>query len=172
MSDDRSADLWKYSLAIYARPGVAEALIGLQDRLGIDVNVALCCLWRAARGHALGRRDIAAMVGASDAWQRGVVRRLRAVRRVLKSPVIADRSTAAAARRLRQKVKRIEIEAERVEQLLLSALEPQSPRRKPTKHTARRLARAALGHYVSSRGHPIAPADRAAIGHVIDAAFS
>ena len=32
---------WRFSLALYARPDVAEALIGLQDRAGLDVDLIL-----------------------------------------------------------------------------------------------------------------------------------
>ena len=44
--------LWRFSLAFYARPSVAEALIALQDRGGCDVNLILFALWRGlAHGH-------------------------------------------------------------------------------------------------------------------------
>jgi len=34
---------WAFSLALYGKPGVAPALLGLQDRLGVDVNLLLFC---------------------------------------------------------------------------------------------------------------------------------
>ena len=37
--------LWRFSVAFYARPGVSEALIALQDRAGCDVNLMLFALW-------------------------------------------------------------------------------------------------------------------------------
>jgi uncharacterized protein (TIGR02444 family) len=36
---------WRFSLAFYERPGVADALIALQDREGFDVNLVLFALW-------------------------------------------------------------------------------------------------------------------------------
>jgi len=39
---------WRFSLAFYARPGMADALIALQDRAGLDVNLMLFALWRGA----------------------------------------------------------------------------------------------------------------------------
>jgi uncharacterized protein (TIGR02444 family) len=38
------AAFWRFSLALYARPGVAAALLGLQDRAGRDVNLVLYTL--------------------------------------------------------------------------------------------------------------------------------
>ena len=40
--DRRLADsLWRFSLALYARAGVAQALIALQDAHGFDINLIL-----------------------------------------------------------------------------------------------------------------------------------
>ena len=44
--------LWRFSLAFYARPGVAEALIALQDRAGLDVNLMLFALWLGVSGRS------------------------------------------------------------------------------------------------------------------------
>jgi len=38
---DAGEAFWRFSLALYARPGVAEALVELQDRAGRDVNLQL-----------------------------------------------------------------------------------------------------------------------------------
>src|SRR6266446_6977864 len=46
----QSADLWHFSCAFYAQPGVSEALLALQDRAGLDVNLILFALWRGACG--------------------------------------------------------------------------------------------------------------------------
>jgi len=37
--------LWRFSVAFYARPGISGALIALQDRAGVDVNLMLFALW-------------------------------------------------------------------------------------------------------------------------------
>ena len=53
--------LWRFSLAFYARPAVAEALIALQDRAGCDVNVILFALWRGlVHGHRLEHAELMA----------------------------------------------------------------------------------------------------------------
>jgi len=63
--------LWRFSLAFYARPAVAEALIALQDRGGCDVNLILFGLWRGlAHGHRLDNAELrvaeAAVAGRND----------------------------------------------------------------------------------------------------------
>jgi uncharacterized protein (TIGR02444 family) len=41
----KDEELWRFSLAFYDRPGIAESLVALQDRDGCDVNVMLFALW-------------------------------------------------------------------------------------------------------------------------------
>lgn len=36
---------WRFSLAVYAAPGVADECLALQERCGIDVNILLFCAW-------------------------------------------------------------------------------------------------------------------------------
>ena len=38
---------WKFSLAVYAAPGVPEECLAVQERYGVDVNVLLFCAWLA-----------------------------------------------------------------------------------------------------------------------------
>jgi uncharacterized protein (TIGR02444 family) len=111
---DAAADFWEFSLAVYAAPGVAEECLALQDRHGLDVNIALFCCWHGWSGR--GRLTPAAIAAAEArvaAWTRDVVVPLRSVRRALK-PLPAP---AAAA--IRTTVKRLELDAEREEQRLL-----------------------------------------------------
>ena len=126
---------WRFSLALYARPGVAPALIALQDRAGCNVNLILFALWRGAtRGERLdaaGLAGAAAVVAPLDA----VVVPLRALRRQLK--FVPDHDTQA----LRRGVAGIEIAAERAEQRRLAASLGSPPRGAP--ETDRRAAAAA-----------------------------
>src|SRR5262249_29851992 len=106
-------ELWQFSLALYARPGVPEACLALQDRHGVDVNLVLACLWAAASGRgALDRARIAALRADSEPWQRDVVAPLRAVRRRLKD---------GPGPAFRERLKALELEAERLEQQRLGA---------------------------------------------------
>jgi uncharacterized protein (TIGR02444 family) len=116
-----SNPFWEFSLATYARPGVAEACLDLQDRRGLDVNLLLFCLWAGHCGHRLSTGELAALEAAAAPWRDSVVRPLRGVRRWLKQP--ADAGDAAAAA-LRREVQRLELAAERREQDLLHARLP------------------------------------------------
>ncbi len=107
---------WDFSLAVYGRAGVGEACVALQDRHGLDVNLLLLCCWAATRGRGLDAAELSRLVAAVAGWQREVVRPLRGVRRWLKSQAVG---AAGAARALRAAVKAQELEAERIEQLLL-----------------------------------------------------
>jgi uncharacterized protein (TIGR02444 family) len=108
---------WDYSLAVYARPGVAEACLALQDRHGLDVNILLFCCWAGQRGRALSAAELEGLMAAVGPWHEGVVKPLRAVRRWLKGQSTAP---GAAAEALRQEVKAQELEAERIEQQILA----------------------------------------------------
>lgn len=108
--------LWDFSLTTYARPGVAEACLSLQDRRGIDVNRLLHALWCGARGHRITPQEHRRLEQAVSEWHEQVVRPLRGVRRWMKhrSEVFGNEGAA-----LREAIKKQELEAERLEQQLL-----------------------------------------------------
>ncbi len=47
---DPGSGFESYAAALYGRPGVAEACLELQERVGADVNLVLLACWLAARG--------------------------------------------------------------------------------------------------------------------------
>lgn len=118
---ERGLDLdnafWRFSLAVYGAPGVAEECLALQRELNIDVNVLLFCAWLGAeRRVALKSPDIAHIIGQARGWHETVVRPLRTVRQEIKQrPEAADE----AVRDLRKQVAAAELRAERIEQALL-----------------------------------------------------
>jgi len=110
---------WSYSLATYARDEVEHLCLRLQDDHGFDVNVLLICLWVAEADRAVVRSDeIAALRAATAPWMADVVEPLRRVRRRLKNP-LAYQLTTDVSDPCRSIVKTAELEAERIEQLLL-----------------------------------------------------
>lgn len=113
---------WRFSLRFYALPGVAAACIELQDRHGVDVNVLLFLLFLAEAGRAVSSEDVARIDAEVRAWRESIVLPLRTVRRSLRIPI--GRSDADATEALRTNVKRIELEAERIEQQTLERLLP------------------------------------------------
>jgi uncharacterized protein (TIGR02444 family) len=107
---------WRFSLAFYALPRVADALIALQDNAGFDVNLILYGLWLGHCGR--GRLDggkLAAAERAIDSLRSGVVAPLRQLRRTLKPSLEAD------IRSLREAIGALELAAERAVQARLAA---------------------------------------------------
>jgi uncharacterized protein (TIGR02444 family) len=128
---------WRFSLALYARPGVADALLALQDRAGRNVNLILFALWLGAQGRRLAApelADAAAVIAPLDA---AGVAPLRALCRRLKGA--ADRDLAA----LRRRVAGLEIAAERRVQYRLAASLPGEARTAPAPEDDRIAAAAA-----------------------------
>ncbi len=112
---------WDFSLRVYARPGVAQEALRLQDAAGQDVNLLLFCCWAGACGHELSAEEAHRLEAVSAGWREAVVRQLRAVRRYLK-PLEGEDGISA----LRAAVKRQELEAERLQQDRLNAALPLS----------------------------------------------
>jgi len=108
---------WQFSLALYARQGVAEACLRLQDEFGLDVNVLLYCVFRGSKGHRLDGPDIIAADENVSRWRADVVRPLRAIRRVMKDTRLLTDTAGQSA--LRAQIKACELESERLQQLEL-----------------------------------------------------
>lgn len=114
--DDAAGEaLWRFSLALYARPGVADALIGLQDLGGRDVNLILFALWLGAtRAREIDAAGLAAAASAI-APLNAVVAELRERRRRLKAATEIDLQA------LRRRLLALELAAERRVQYRLAA---------------------------------------------------
>jgi uncharacterized protein (TIGR02444 family) len=105
---------WRFSLGFYRQPGVGDACIALQDGAGVDVNLLLFLLWQASRGRAFTVADVVDLDRRIGAWRDMTVVPLRQVRRALRSPpALVDAPTAEA---FRNKIKAVELEAERLQQ--------------------------------------------------------
>ena len=101
-------DLWSFALDCYARPGVEQACLRLQDD-GADVCLLLCALWLEQRQVACDEARLAQLRALAGPWQREVVRPLRELRRSWKAGSSADLALA----QLRERIKALELEAER-----------------------------------------------------------
>jgi len=103
--------LWRFSVVFYARPGVSEALIALQDRAGCDVNLMLFALWLGVSGRGrLSEEELTTAARIARPITSGIVEPLRAMRRRLKPEPDAD------LQRLREGIKSLELAAEKVVQ--------------------------------------------------------
>ena len=118
-SDD---GLWPWILDVYARPGVAEACLELQDTAGQNVPLLLWAGWTASTGRRLDQDTREAASDTARAWEDTAVAPLRAVRRALKVRVVDMEDDDREA--VRAQVKAVELDAERRLLLALEALTP------------------------------------------------
>lgn len=125
---DVAAEFWRFSLAVYGKPGVAPACLLLQDQFSCDINLALYCCWLGANGR--GRLTRAALDAADSAvapWRHQVVEHLRAARRAIKEAAVSGGDGLYA------KAKAVELEAERVLQTRLAERAPPADPSLPVK---------------------------------------
>lgn len=168
MAVDLENPFWDFSLAVYHRPGVAEACLGLQDRRGLDVNMLLFCCWAGSVKRRLGPQDMARAAAAVGAWQSDVIGPLRSVRRRLKGLAAAAGPDAGA---LRQTVKDCELEAERIEQALLYGVATEGAGTPSSAGDPAACAAANLADYLAVIGLEVAAADQADLEAILRGAF-
>jgi len=160
---------WNFSLVLYGRPGVAPALLGLQDSLGLDVNMLVFCCWAASRGRALSPADLAVVDAVAEPWQAEVVRPLRALRRRLKGgfpPLPAERVEA-----YRKGFSELEIEGEHIAQEAMEVvMESTLPKAASTPATAA-LTSANLKAYFAHEHKEIGAAESALLTTILQGCF-
>jgi uncharacterized protein (TIGR02444 family) len=120
------ADSWAFALAIYARPGVAEACLTLQNESGVDVMLLLMATFAAVKHRLLlTPGEIRTLDEACRLWREQIVWRLRTIRIELKTgPQPAPNS---ATEQFRSQVKALELAAEKLENQLLAECLPLRP---------------------------------------------
>ena len=124
-------NLWDWAVAAYGAPGVADACLALQDHHEQNVPLLLWSAWIAETRRLPDEETIEAACDTARAWDGVVTAPLRAVRRTLKAPVpdIDDGPREA----VRERIKAIELEAEKH---LLEALEALAPKADGSKRAA------------------------------------
>jgi uncharacterized protein (TIGR02444 family) len=118
------AALWDWAVETYARPGVKDALLALQDEHGVDAPLLLWRLWLHARGLEPELAALHTALAFSEEWSAGVVEPLRVARATLKTPPQGASPAAAAA--LRRSVLDVELAAEKLQLETLEALPARS----------------------------------------------
>ena len=118
----QGSPFWRFSLQFYRLPKVADACIALQEEAGVDVNLLLFLLWHAKQHRRLSAADVAALEAQVAPWRDLTVIPLRGVRRALKSPPALVAAPNAEA--FRNRIKAVELEAERLQQEAMFALAP------------------------------------------------
>jgi uncharacterized protein (TIGR02444 family) len=118
----QGSPFWRFSLQFYRLPKVADACIALQEDAGVDVNLLLFLLWHARQRRRLSSADVTALEAQIAPWRDVTVIPLRSVRRALKSPPALVALSAAEA--FRNRIKAVELEAERLQQEAMYELAP------------------------------------------------
>ncbi|KJJ98372.1 hypothetical protein UB43_16955 [Pseudomonas sp. 21] len=110
-----SDDVWSYALKLYARPGVEAACLTLQEG-GADVCLVLAAAWLGRTGVAFAASRMNELECTAQGWREEVVVPLRSLRQRWRESAKQDVQLAP----LRERIKQLELEAEKV---LLERLE-------------------------------------------------
>jgi uncharacterized protein (TIGR02444 family) len=109
---------WDFALPLHETKGVGEAVIALQDRHGVNVNLMLLSCWIGASGRGrLGEHGARQAIEAARIWNRDVVQALRNVRRVMRPGI--PPIDKAVSDSLRRRILEVEIDCERAEIVML-----------------------------------------------------
>lgn len=111
---------WDWALSAYARPGVGQACLDLQDDHGQCTPYLLWAVWAAQSGRGLDEATLVKGADLARRWEPTLITPVRAVRRALKPSFdgVADDLREA----LREQVKAVELAAEKTLMLSLEAL--------------------------------------------------
>lgn len=144
-----SAPFRSWAERVYDHETVRDALLELQDKAGLNVNILLWGCWTAKAHGPVSDLAMRHAISAVDDWDRMVVRPLRTARRALKN--FAAQQSYDAAGDLRARAKSLELDAEFaaiavLEALSAKMLEPSSG------HDPRAHARRNLTAYVALTG--------------------
>ncbi|MCK1790165.1 TIGR02444 family protein [Pseudomonas violetae] len=126
-----SSDLWSFSLDAYARPGAERTCLQLQSA-GANVCLLLCGLWLEHRGVVCNAPRLRQLQEVAERWDAGVIQPLRALRGQWKAGAADDTDLNS----LREKVKALELEGERVLLLRLEKTAQQWPQNDKAGSTA------------------------------------
>ena len=123
MTIDRSENecsLWSFSVDRYAKPGVQDAALALQENQGADVNFVFYCAWCAFTGRdTLDVDDFGEAEKLVARWREEITKPLRALRdRVKTDPELAE---LEGAMDVRGKILSAEVESERIAQIVIES---------------------------------------------------
>lgn len=110
-----SPPFWHFSLQIHNHENAKDALIHLQNRHELNVNVLLFCSWYAASGQGyLPKPEIKRLLTAIHLWHERIILPLRTLRDCMKSTSAHPRIQGMCEEALSA-----ELAAEHIEQLLI-----------------------------------------------------
>lgn len=101
--------VWPDMCAAYRDPALGRACLDMQEEYDADVPLLLVLAIADHAGCGIGSSDVETLVSESEDWRDAVIRPLRRVRKAMKG-----RFTTAEESGLRDDIKRLELEAERL----------------------------------------------------------
>ncbi|WP_051334298.1 TIGR02444 family protein [Bradyrhizobium sp. Ai1a-2] len=162
---------WSFALELYAKPGIADACLQLQNECGVDVMMLLMATFAAVRrGIALTPTDIGGMDAACRDWREQIVLPLRRLRTTLKSgPAPAPNEQSE---KLRSSIKAAELSAERLQNEVLAQWLAKLPSqsRALQRETIISALRAVIDFALQRRGGEPSAAQLALIELIVDQA--
>ena len=168
---DIDADSWAFALAIYDRPGVAEACLRLQNEAGVDVMMLLMVAFAAVRHRILLTPDEIEMLDEScRAWREQIVWPLRTIRSGLKTGPLP--APSSETEQFRSKIKSVELAAERLQNQRLAESLPLRPEKgAPNPEQLRAVLGSVVALFVEQPDKQPAGDLAAAINTVVEAAM-
>ncbi|SDT56089.1 TIGR02444 family protein [Bradyrhizobium canariense] len=139
---------WDFVVDLYAKPGVAQACLELQERLGVDVSLLLTALFYAVRGGLdLSAEQIEKLDRRISGWRAEAIFPLRRLRRRLKSGDLSSQPTDEFYRR----IKADELLAEQIEISALVQQLEQMPGN-PAAPSSRVVIERVIRHFAEASG--------------------
>ena len=117
MTDSTDTPLWLFSLKFYSYQRFRESLLAFQDFSGANVNIVLYLLWLASHRRFISLDEVGKIISSTKSWNEEIVKPLRQMRQNLKKN--KDGFFSEDILSLREKVKTLELEAEKIEQRTL-----------------------------------------------------
>ncbi|MFN0042707.1 MAG: TIGR02444 family protein [Alphaproteobacteria bacterium] len=168
--DFPKSEFWDFTLQIYGKDGVSPAVIALQDKRGLDVDILLFCCFLAVTGRgALGAAEAAKAKALADPWQAQVVNAIRLVRRKLKEGFPG--TPAGLPETLRKEIFGQELAAERIEQMMLESAVPRAPDAARASEQRVRDGAASLKSYLDACGIKAGAEDMTHLATLLGAAM-
>ncbi len=120
-----SHPFWHFSLQIYEHDLARQALLSLQTKHGLNINLLLFACWHAATNQGqISKQEVKALLATIHHWHERIIVQLRGIRDRLKYS-----NGQEWTQTIRQEVLATELMAEHVEQLLLTDAYIKKPQR-------------------------------------------
>lgn len=114
---------WDFSVRTYKCDGIAAICLSLQNRYGVDVNQLFFSCWYGFMYGEFSEETFTTVIEFSDEWASNIVIPLREVRTWMKPAVINDdRIPTEAGDKLREQIKKVELESEKLQEQILESL--------------------------------------------------